>query len=130
MQVSAAGDIGKPIDAFSSTRWHSIETGRNIRTQFLYDNSIFPSIPSWPSWLSRFQELANAQPTYLTYRPSPTFYPANGRTLFVHIAANSLLTKESYWLFREFILNTLASSRTSGLLPHAAWKLIDSCLRA
>ena len=121
MQVSAAGDIGKPIDAFSSTRWHSIETGRNIRTQFLYDNSIFPSPRSGavaivrsaiPTEGKREKERVGQreQPTYLTYRTldlSPIFYPANGRTLFAHIAANSLpLAEESCRLFREFILNS------------------------
>lgn len=93
MQVPgmARGDIGKAIEAFSSTRRHSAGTGRNIRTQFLYDNSIYPV--SGRAECISFVVTRGAGRTYLTYRhpqwSSRTFYSANGGTLFAHIARNS-----------------------------------------
>lgn len=94
-KVRAAGDIGKPIDAFSSTRWHSIEPDRIFGRNFFMIIQFFPSRPrghpdSWSSILAR----RPAQPTYLAYPTtlhSNSFYPANGRTLFAHIGAANRL---------------------------------------
>lgn len=94
-KVRAAGDIGKPIDAFSSTRWHSIEPDRIFGRNFFMIIQFFPSRPrghpdSWSSILAR----RPAQPTYLAYPTtlhSNSFYPANGRTLFAHIGAANML---------------------------------------
>lgn len=101
MQVPDSGR-GRYWKTYRSLLIYSLafnSTGRNIRTQFLYDNSIFPSI-RWPSGF-HYSTLsgpgAGHRAAYIPDGPtgnlSRAFYPANGRILLAHIAANKLLTK-------------------------------------
>lgn len=94
-KVRAAGDIGKPIDAFSSTRWHSIEPDRIFGRNFFMIIQFFPSRPRGhpDSWSSILPPSASA--AYIPRVPhdyhSNSFYPANGRTLFARIGAANRL---------------------------------------
>lgn len=96
----------------------SVRTGRNIRTQFLYDNSIYPTAarqqPREVHWLYRnglYRYIRT--PTSMTV--SRTFYSANGQTLFVHTVGNSRPNKEScppsVNSFREYLAKRAASRR-------------------
>lgn len=74
-------DIGKTYRCLLICSLAFNRTERNIRTQFLYDNSIFLLGHLQVREGSRVHRLANVQAfTYLAYRPS-TFYPANVQTI-------------------------------------------------
>jgi len=94
----------------------SVRTGRNIRTQFLYDNSIYPPAarqrPCEVHWFYRtrlYRFIPDVPSTSLTIR---TFYSANGRTLFAHTVGNSR-SKRILLAFHEFISRVLPEHAAS-----------------
>lgn len=116
---TARDDIEKAIDAPSSTRSGiQLGTGRNIRTQFLYDNSIYPSTASaLPRARAKCIVLhRNARRTDIRiciYLDVHTYIPVDLPEPFILQMAGPYSPilpgiagsiKESYRSFREFIL--------------------------